>query len=87
MLVIIFISYLILSFSSKFYVTLALTTRTSSHQDLSVNDLARQPSSNNNSEDEPADMDARGKELASRCWNEDEDFLAKEKIAEWLGGQ
>jgi PH/SEC7 domain-containing protein len=35
----------------------------------------------------PDDMEARGKELASRCWNENEDFLAKEKIAEWLGGQ
>jgi hypothetical protein len=32
-------------------------------------------------------MDTRGKELATRCYNEDEDFLAKEKIAEWLGGQ
>lgn len=37
-------------------------------------------------EDGP-DLDARGKELAQRCWNEDEDFLAKDKIAEWLGGQ
>ncbi|KAL1748693.1 hypothetical protein HDZ31DRAFT_29171 [Schizophyllum fasciatum] len=36
---------------------------------------------------ETADMDQRGKELAMRCWNEDEEFLAKEKIAEWLGGQ
>ncbi|KAL1717370.1 hypothetical protein EV715DRAFT_203332 [Schizophyllum commune] len=36
---------------------------------------------------ETADMDQRGKELALRCWNEDEEFLAKEKIAEWLGGQ
>ena len=32
------------------------------------------------------DIDMRGKELATRCWNEDEDFLAKAKIAEWLGG-
>ncbi|KAF9071686.1 hypothetical protein BDP27DRAFT_1446168 [Rhodocollybia butyracea] len=36
-------------------------------------------------EDAP-DMDVRGQELASRCWNEDEEFLGKEKIAEWLGG-
>ncbi|KAH7888837.1 hypothetical protein F5I97DRAFT_1804288 [Phlebopus sp. FC_14] len=28
----------------------------------------------------------RGKELAARCYQEDEEFLAKEKIAEWLGG-
>ena len=32
------------------------------------------------------DIDRRGKELANKCWREDEDFLAKEKIAEWLGG-
>jgi len=32
-------------------------------------------------------MDTRGKELAARCWGEDEEFLAREKIAEWLGGQ
>lgn len=33
------------------------------------------------------DMETRGKELATRCWDENEGFLAKEKIAEWLGGQ
>lgn len=32
------------------------------------------------------DIDRRGRELANKCWTEDEDFLAKEKIAEWLGG-
>jgi PH and SEC7 domain-containing protein len=36
---------------------------------------------------EDLDMEARGKELAARCWDENEEFLAKEKIAEWLGGQ
>lgn len=35
--------------------------------------------------DETGDAASKGKELAARCWNEDEDFLAKEKIAEWLG--
>ncbi|KAH7108141.1 hypothetical protein BKA62DRAFT_9648 [Auriculariales sp. MPI-PUGE-AT-0066] len=30
--------------------------------------------------------DAKGSELATRCWNEDEAFLAREKIAEFLGG-
>lgn len=39
------------------------------------------------SSEDGSDLDARGKELAERCWNEDEDFLAKDKIAEWLGGQ
>ena len=33
------------------------------------------------------DIETRGKELAARCWDGNEDFLAKEKIAEWLGGQ
>lgn len=37
--------------------------------------------------DDTGDMDTRGKELAARCWGEDEEFLAREKIAEWLGGQ
>ncbi|CAE6387921.1 unnamed protein product [Rhizoctonia solani] len=32
------------------------------------------------------DMEGRGQGLAARCWQEDETFLAKEKIAEWLGG-
>lgn len=36
--------------------------------------------------DDSEDMETRGKDMASRCWNENEDFLAKEKIAEWLGG-
>lgn len=66
----------------------------SSQQDLTTNDLlatrfnvqsgARQSPSR---AEESADLDARGKELATRCWAEDEDFLAKDKIAEWLGGQ
>ncbi|KAJ3823819.1 hypothetical protein EV361DRAFT_794093 [Lentinula raphanica] len=33
-----------------------------------------------------SDMELRGQDLATRCWNEDEQFLGKEKIAEWLGG-
>lgn len=36
--------------------------------------------------DEP-DIDSKAKSLAARCWAEDEEFLAKEKIAEWLGGR
>lgn len=62
-----------------------------SQQDLTSHDLARtrfalQQSTSSKAE-ESADLDARGKELASRCWAEDEEFLAKDKIAEWLGGQ
>lgn len=33
------------------------------------------------------DIDPKAKSLAARCWTEDEEFLAKEKIAEWLGGR
>jgi PH/SEC7 domain-containing protein len=36
---------------------------------------------------EEPDIDSKAKSLASRCWAEDEEFLAKEKIAEWLGGR
>ncbi|KAG9112795.1 hypothetical protein FRC07_007869, partial [Ceratobasidium sp. 392] len=32
------------------------------------------------------DIEGRGQSLAARCWQEDETFLVKEKIAEWLGG-
>ena len=36
---------------------------------------------------EEPDIDSKAKSLAVRCWTEDEEFLAKEKIAEWLGGR
>ncbi|KAF8993676.1 hypothetical protein BDQ17DRAFT_1401548 [Cyathus striatus] len=67
---------------------ISTSPRRSSQQDLTVHDLGltRFPSTLSAAGDDTADMDTRGKELASRCWNEDEDFLAKEKIAEWLGG-
>ncbi|KAJ7096338.1 hypothetical protein C8R44DRAFT_812767 [Mycena epipterygia] len=57
-------------------------------QELSVNDLTltRTPSHSPARGESLEDMEARGKELATRCWKEDEDFLGKEKIAEWLGG-
>lgn len=32
-------------------------------------------------------LEERAKVFAEKCWNEDETFLKKEKIAEWLGGQ
>jgi len=31
-------------------------------------------------------IETRGKENARRAWEEDEGFLTKERIAEWLGG-
>ncbi|KAJ7045497.1 hypothetical protein C8F04DRAFT_436332 [Mycena alexandri] len=54
--------------------------------ELSVNDLTLSRVSSHSARDEnPEDMESRGKELATRCWKEDEEFLGKEKIAEWLG--
>lgn len=35
--------------------------------------------------DDDVDPTVRGKTLAGRCWDEEEDFLARDKIAEWLG--
>ncbi|KAF7793825.1 hypothetical protein EIP86_004946 [Pleurotus ostreatoroseus] len=60
-----------------------------SQQDLN-HDLALRRFASNRSPsktEETADIATRGKELATRCWQEDEEFLAKDKIAEWLGGQ
>ncbi|KAJ7188291.1 hypothetical protein C8R46DRAFT_1054279 [Mycena filopes] len=56
-------------------------------QELSVNDLTltRVSSHSPARAEDPEDMEVRGKELATRCWKEDEEFLGKEKIAEWLG--
>lgn len=36
--------------------------------------------------DDDRDIEERGKELAMRCWREDEEFLVREKIAEFIGG-
>ncbi|KAI0645547.1 hypothetical protein C8Q79DRAFT_1010490 [Trametes meyenii] len=61
-----------------------------SQQDLSTNDVLSGRFSLRSSparQEDSADLDNRGKELASRCWAEDEEFLPKDKIAEWLGGQ
>ena len=61
-----------------------------SQQDLTTNDLVPARFSLRQSpakHEETGDIDNRGKELASRCWAEDEEFLPKDKIAEWLGGQ
>lgn len=61
-----------------------------SQQDLTVYDLSlsRYPSSSHSPArgDDTTDTETRAKDLATRCWHEDEDFLAKDKIAEWLGG-
>ncbi|KAJ3570962.1 hypothetical protein NP233_g4061 [Leucocoprinus birnbaumii] len=61
--------------------------RRSSQQELSVNDLtlSRFPSSSHSSSMDESELEAKAKELAKKCWDEDEEFLAKDKIAEWLG--
>lgn len=62
----------------------------SSQQDLISQDLALTRLVSNSSplkSEEGTDIDARGKDLATRCWEEDAEFLHKEKIAEWLGGR
>ncbi|KAF9452365.1 hypothetical protein P691DRAFT_661128, partial [Macrolepiota fuliginosa MF-IS2] len=66
-----------------------LSQRRSSQQELSVHDLTltRFPSSSQSSNMDDAELEAKAKELAQKCWDEDEEFLAKEKIAEWLGKQ
>jgi PH and SEC7 domain-containing protein len=59
-----------------------------SQQDLTAGpnrQLRRSPSDSMGPTD-PDVVEARGKECAKRAWDEDEEFLAKEKIAEWLGG-
>jgi hypothetical protein len=60
---------------------------TLSQQDLSTSPSQqfRQLISKSGSID-PEELDTRGKECAKRAWEEDEEFLAKERIAEWLGG-
>ncbi|KAH9931131.1 uncharacterized protein BXZ73DRAFT_90208 [Epithele typhae] len=64
----------------------------SSQLDLSTADLVpnRYPLRHSSSPartDEGGDLETRAKDLATRCWVEDEEFLPKDKIAEWLGGQ
>ncbi|KAF8658264.1 hypothetical protein AX16_002040 [Volvariella volvacea WC 439] len=65
-----------------------VSQHTASQQDLTLNDLTLSRFSSNQTrvEDEGGDIESRGKEMARRCYEEDEEFLAKEKIAEWLGG-
>lgn len=48
--------------------------------------ISRTRSDDNSTAMEPDELEAKAKELATQAWNEDEEFLAKEKIAEWLGG-
>jgi hypothetical protein len=64
-------------------------SRRSSHQELGTSpdsvQLVISPTSPGG--EESGDLETRGKELASRCWDDNNDFLPKEKVAEWIGGQ
>ncbi|EJD02779.1 uncharacterized protein FOMMEDRAFT_133996 [Fomitiporia mediterranea MF3/22] len=64
----------------------ALSTSMSSQTDLTEDTGNGRVASSAASREEPLDADAKAKELAVKCWREDDDFLPKEKIAEWLGG-
>ena len=57
-----------------------------SQQDLTSGTLGLRRFPSAAASEDMSDIEAKGKERAARCWEEDEDFLAKEKIAEWLGG-
>ncbi len=58
-----------------------------SQQDLSsTSQPFRRLLSDNLGPTDPEELEARGKGCARRAWEEDEEFLAKERIAEWLGG-
>jgi len=61
-------------------------SRRSSHQELgSTVQFVTSPISAGS--EESGDLETRGKGLASRCWDDNDDFLPKEKVAEWIGGQ
>jgi len=61
-------------------------SRRSSHQELgSTVQFVVSPTSAGS--EESGDREARGKELATRCWDDNDDYLPKEKVAEWIGGQ
>ena len=38
-------------------------------------------------DDDVVDVEVRAREAALKCWEEDESFVGRDKIAEWLGGR
>ncbi|KAG5219584.1 PH and SEC7 domain-containing protein [Salix suchowensis] len=62
-----------------------------SRNELGVNDLTltrfASATVSPTRDDDSETLEARARDLANKCWAEDEEFLAKEKIAEWLGGR
>lgn len=67
----------------------ALSTSMSSQTDLTeeTGNGRSKSSSAAPSREDSLDIESRAKEFAVKCWTEDDEFLAKEKIAEWLGGK
>ncbi len=53
---------------------------------VNVSEYSTASTSAKTSSDNKDDVETKAKAAAERCWNEDETFLPKEKIAEWLGG-
>lgn len=69
---------------------LIATALTGGSRELTTNDLVftrfvSNPTFSYKDKEEMQDPEEHGKELAARCYQEDEGFLAKDKIAEWLG--
>lgn len=63
----------------------ALSVCMSSQTDLTEETSTSRVTSATASREDSLDLESRGKDAATKCWREDEEFLAKEKIAEWLG--
>ncbi|KAH0827483.1 hypothetical protein J3R83DRAFT_4178 [Lanmaoa asiatica] len=73
-------------------VIMKATALTAGSHELTTNDLAlprfaSNPSFSHKEREDVQGPEEHGKELAVRCYQEDDAFLAKDKIAEWLGGQ
>lgn len=57
--------------------------------EVSIYDYTGEPvsASSSRAADAQEDLATKAKTLADKCWQEDDSFLAKDKIAEWLGGR
>lgn len=66
--------------------SLYLSSQTDLNEDIASGNGSGRATTSKPPRDDPIDIESNGRESAVKCWTEDEDFLAKEKIAEWLGG-
>lgn len=73
--------------SSTFHNANALAAAVHRAHDAAADDEEEEIDDGNDDDGIPDGVDrSRARELADKCWNEDETWLHKEKIAEWLGG-